>query len=212
MKLNFDYFFYRFVTKPLVIISLMIYYLLNHKERLVKRKIFMTLALLSFLFGDIFLLLYENFVFYIIGIVFFVAGKFLYALRFSNQQDFKLYLLVPFLLITFLYMVFLMDLVYDKLGNFFIPVMIYLFACLIILLFAFLRKNEVKLMSYILVLIGILFFAASDTIVVLQQFYNPNILYHKITTMLFYGLAQYFIVLGVVREFNDTIFAWRITA
>ncbi len=143
---------------------------------------------------------------------FFVLGKLFYALRFSNQKDFKLYMLLPFLVISFGYMVFIMDLIYDKLGDFFIPVMVYLFACLIVALFAFLRKGEVNIKSYILVIIGIGFTILSDTISVLQEFYQSDIAYHKITIMLFYGISQYFIVLGVVREYNDAVFTKKVSA
>ena len=206
VKSSFEGISYRFFTKTLVMTSLIIYYFLNQKEVIKKRLIFMNLALFSFLLGDIFLLLYQNYMLYIIGMGFFVLGKLFYALRFSNQKDFKLSSLLPFIILCFGFMLVLMNLIYDNLGNFFIPVMVYLFSCLIVTMFSFLRKDEVNFSSYILVLMGIAFTIISDTIAVLQEFYMPDMAYHKVTIMFFYGLSQYFIVIGIVRENNTLIF------
>lgn len=206
VKTNIEEIYYRFITKTLVMTSLIIYYFINQKEVMKKRFTYMSLALFSFFIGDVFLLLYENSTLYIIGMLFFVLGKLFYAFRFSNQKDFKLSSLLPFIIPCFIFLVVLMNLIYDNLGNFFIPVMIYLFTCLIVTMFSFLRKDEVNFNSYILVLVGIAFSILSDTITVLQGFYMPDMAYHKVTIMLFYGLSQYFIVIGVVRENNTLIF------
>lgn len=207
-----DVHYYRFITKTPIMVSLIAYYLINQKEKMNKRLIFMSLALIFFLLGDFFLLMYKNFILYIIGMSFFVLGKLFYALRFSNQKDFKLYMLFPFLMLSFAFMVFLMNLIYDRLGDFFVPVMVYLFACLMVALFAFLRKGEVNFSSYVLVVLGIVFTIFSDTISVLQEFYRSDIAYHKITIMLFYGISQYFIVIGIVREYNDDVFVRKVNA
>lgn len=200
VKLNFNEVPYRIITKPLVMLTLILYYYFANKEPSVKKNRLVIIGLFLFLFGDIALIFYEHQTIYILGLVFFILGKVFYILRFSNQSDFKLVSLLPFFIICFIYMATIMFLVIDNLGNFFIPTLIYLFACLITILFAFLRKNEVNRISYILVLIGVFFTVICDSISLLQSFYSPDFPYHEILIMLFYGISQYFIVLGLIKE------------
>lgn len=200
VKLNFEAFPYRFVSKALVMSSLIVFYLINQNEPIKKRFQFMSLALSCFLLGDFFLILYENTTLYIIGMLCFILGKLFYVFRFSNQKDFNMIRLIPFLALCFIYMFVLMKLVYSNLSVFFIPVMIYIFSSLLVALFAFLRKVAVSYKSYVLVIIGVFFAVLSDSIGVLQSFYNENLAYHEITIMLFYGLSQYFIVVGIIEE------------
>ena len=103
-------------------------------------------------------------------------------------------------MICFVYMVGLMHFVMGNLGSFLIPILIYIFVSLMVVLFAFLRKNEVDVKSYVLVLAGVVVAIISDSITVLQSFYNPNFPYHKILIMLIYGISQYLIVIGIVEE------------
>lgn len=200
VKLYFEVFPYRFVSKAQVISSLLVFYLINQHELTKKRFLFMSLALSCFFLGDFFLILYKNTALYIIGMLCFIFGKLFYVFRFSNQKDFNMIRLFPFLALCFIYMFILMKLVYSNLSVFFIPVLIYLFSSLLVALFAFLRKDAVSYKSYVLVIIGIFFAVLSDSIGVLQSFYNENLAYHEITIMLFYGLSQYFIVVGIVEE------------
>jgi hypothetical protein len=92
---------------------------------------------------------------------------------------------------------------YDYLNEFFIPVIVYLFAILLVAQFAFLRKGVVNNASYKLVMLGIVFSIISDTIAILESFYDSDIAYNKITLMLFYGLSQYFIVIGILKETEE---------
>ncbi len=200
VKLNFNGMPYRLITKPLVMLLLIGYYYLAKRESSIKKNRLVIIALFLFLFGDIAFIFYEYQVIYILGLVLFILGKIFYILRFSNQSDFKLASLLPFFTVCFVYMLVIMFLVIDNLGNFFIPTLIYLFACLITILFAFLRKNEVNRESYVFVLIGVFFMVICDSISLLQSFYNPDLPYHEILIMLFYGISQYFIVLGIVNE------------
>ncbi len=200
VKLFLETFPYRYVSKPLIMISLIGFYVTNQKEDTKGGYNLMVIALFCFLIGDIFLIAYEINAFYIIGVVLFIVGKLFYVFRFSNQKDFKLLRLIPFFMICFVYMVGLMHFVMGNLGSFLIPILIYIFVSLMVVLFAFLRKNEVDVKSYVLVLTGVVVAIISDSITVLQSFYNPNFPYHKILIMLIYGISQYLIVIGIVEE------------
>ncbi|RAJ16898.1 lysoplasmalogenase [Olleya aquimaris] len=189
----------RYVTKSLVIIILFLIFNYNKKEKDSSNKYFV-LGLLSFWIGDIFLLMYETPLFFKLGIVFFIIGKLMYTKRFSHQNDFNIGRLLPFFVVLFTYMVIVTLYVYDNLGDFFLPTLAYLFSAMLMALFAYLRKDSVNKMSFYLVLVAMFFKVVSDTIGVLHSFYNPDIAYHKITIMLFYGLFQYFVVLGLIKE------------
>lgn len=168
-------------------------------------------ALGCFIIGDLFLIKMESKPLFILGVFFFAIAKVLYSVRFSNQSDFKIYQLLPFLLFCFAYMCSVMLLVYDNLGDYFLPTLVYLFIVMIVAQFAYLRRYEVNKTSYWLVLIGIMFSMFSDSITLLKEFYNHNIAYHQITIMLFYGLSQYFIVVGIIKEKKQVIITTRIS-
>ena len=90
--------------------------------------------------------------------------------------------------------------VYDNLGDFFIPVLIYLFASMILALFTYLRKDVVNNISFLIVLLGVISSVFSDSITVLQSFYDQDFGYHQYTIMFFYGLFQYLVVIGITKE------------
>lgn len=200
VKLNTDDIAFRFFSKGIVMLSLIVFYIANQKEKTRKRYFLMLSAMICFLAGDFFLIVYYVKAFFIIGLILFVLGKILYALRFSNKQDFNLLRLMPFLLGCFVYMIILMKLIINNLGDFFFPTLIYLFASMIVAQFAFLRKGEVNYKSYFLVIVGILFGIVCDSLGVLQSFYYADIPFHKIMIMLFYGVSQFFIVTGILIE------------
>ena len=200
VKLNFESIPYRLISKPLVILSLFSFFLINNKTEL--KKDYIIIALLSFFIGDFFLIFDYINTLYITGIIFFIVGKLCYAKRFSNQQDFKIIRLLPFLIMCFAYMIFIMMLVLDNLGIFFLPSLVYLYSCLLVLLFAYLRKGVVNKKSYILVLIGVTITILCDSITLIQSFYYKDFPFYKIAIMLFYGISQYFIITGLVEEGN----------
>lgn len=200
VKLYVEQFPYRYFSKPMIMGSLIVYYGLNNTETSKWRKRYFYIALSSFLLGDILFITYEITVLYIISILLFIVGKLFYTFRFSNQRDFSLVTLFPLFIGCFIYMIGIMMLVIDNLKAFFLPTLIYLFASLIVILFAFLRKDEVIYKSYILVFIGVVIAIISDSITLIQSFYNPYFPYHKTLIMLFYGASQFLIVYGIVEE------------
>lgn len=191
---------YRFISKTSLIFSLVLFFIVNEKKENLTKVSLVVLALLSFIIGDGFLINAQSSLMFIIGCVFFALGKILYAIRFSNKQDFNIFKLIPFLLFCFVYMCSLMMFIYNNLGNYFIFLLMYLFIVMILAQFAYLRKSEVNKISYWLVLIGVIFYMFSDSLTILMKFYDSNIGYNRITIMLFYALSQYFIVIGIVKE------------
>lgn len=200
VKINLEAVPYRYISKTLVILLLLVFFMKNHGDSTLKHFRFMVIALCCFMIGDWLLIEPDDTVLFASGMMFFILGKLFYAFRFSNQRDFELGRLLPFLLVCFIYILGLMNLIYDNLNDLFFPVLIYFFASIIVLQLAFLRKNDVNRLSYYLVFIGMIVSMLSDSITALKTFYMPNFAYEKITIMLFYGISQYLIVLGITKE------------
>ena len=204
VKFNLEKIPFRFFTKPLIIVFLLLFYWVNNKGGFTKKHFFMIIALFFFLMGDMFLLFKDVATLFSLGMLSFVLGKLFYAFRFSNQNDFKLTRLFPILSFCFIYIFIILSVIYDNLGSYFFPVLIYLFIAMLVLQFAYLRKSEVNYKSYLIVGIGILFSILSDSIAVLSRFYYNGFFYEKITVILFYGISQYLIVVGIIAEKPNT--------
>lgn len=189
----------RFLTKSLIICILFYYFILNRKQKH-RNDIYFYIGLLFFWIGDLVLLLYENPILYIAGMSLFIIGKLFYTIRFSHQKDFEMSSLMPFFVIIFIYIVVIVLFVYDNLKDFFIPTIIYIFASMLMGLFAFLRKDSVNKKSFYLIMFAVVVGVCSDSTAVLQSFYDSELPYHQILVMLFYALFQYLIILGLVEE------------
>lgn len=190
---------FRFFTKLLLVPILGLYFFNFRNKKNDFNKYFIA-GLVFFWLGDLFLLFYENTNSFLTGLLFFTIGKFFYSKKFSHQKDFKMARLLPFLALTFIYIITIALCVVDYLGDFLVPTLFYLFAAMLVAMFAFLRQYSVNKTSFYLVMLGILFSVVSDTISVLELFYSPGIPYSKILIMLFYGLFQYFVVFGLTKE------------
>ncbi|QCE42220.1 lysoplasmalogenase [Psychroserpens sp. NJDZ02] len=191
--------YFRYFSKSLIIIMVFLYFSSNNHQKQTKDK-FYILGLLFFWIGDILLLLYETPILYILGMLSFSIGKLLYSKRFSHQNDFKMSSLLPFFIVVFAYTVIIILYIYDNLGRFFMPSIIYLFTAMLLGLFVILRKDAVNKKSFYLIMIAFLCSIISDTAGGLESFYNPGLPFHEIIVMLFYGLFQYFVVVGLTSE------------
>ncbi|WP_397363133.1 lysoplasmalogenase family protein [Olleya sp. R77988] len=196
----------RYISKTLLSLSLLAYYLINTKQKDKHKKRLVVVALCCFILGDVFFITGNNgnVLHFIFASSLFIAAKVCYSLRFLNNEDFKITKLIPFLLFCFLYMSIIMTIVYNNLGSFFIPLLLYLFVVMLLMQFAYLRKSEVNNKSFWLVIIGVVFSMVADNIDILKMFYDPSIAYNKITVMFFHGLSQYLIIMGVLEESNKT--------
>jgi uncharacterized membrane protein YhhN len=180
----------RMVVKPLIVTSLLVYYVRSMEAD--QRKIILA-ALLFGLVGDIFLLFDNSEIFFNIGLVAFLIMHLMYAGFFKkyfqapvgNNKVLTIGVFIIGFLFNFLF--------YTKLGDMRIPVMVYSMA---ILTMAYYAINQVlsPMIRY-----GALFFVASDFILAINKFISPSpILPYAV--MITYALAQYFIVMGVSEE------------
>lgn len=198
---------FRIVTKTSLLLSLILLALYHKSEQKKRNMFFLVSALMCFWVGDILMLFYENVSLYFLAIFFFILGKLFYVFRLSTKKDFSMNRLVPYVFFGVSLMFIVYYLIYNGLceTSFFL-VFLYFFAALKVFLFAILRKYAVVASSYNLVLLGVFFSFFSDTITALSSFSEINIPFSESAIMIFYGLSQFFIVIGVLEDKNICVF------
>jgi len=142
----------------------------------------------------------QNPMFFMFGLVAFLMAHVMYIIvylkyRNKSRQPF------PFIMFLVIYATGLFYLLKDGLGDMLLPVVVYMIVILTMATTAFLRKGCVPLQNYNLVFLGAILFLVSDSLLSLNMFYKP-IPYANILIMLTYGFAQFFIVLGILKQSN----------
>ena len=188
-----------YVCKPAILLSLLIFFW-SHSRILNKSSRFlMASALLFSLLGDI-LLMFVNLGshYFLFGLIAFLIAHIMYSIAFAKGRN-KSMNPVGFIAILMLYGGGLFYLLNSRLHNMLLPVMLYMLIILTMTIFAYLRQGRTVKLSYQFVLLGAFLFLVSDSILALNKFYKP-LAYSHITIMLTYALAQYFIVVGMLKS------------
>lgn len=199
LKMDASLITYRYLSKPFVLLSLIIFYYINVKNenKRVERNVLW--ALFFFLLGDIMLLNYSNAYFLLLSILFFAIGKVFFCLKFKNKEDFEFSRLFPFSIITYIFITVIISIIYKNLQAFLVPGLITLFMSLLMLNLAYLRKGRFSNSSYLYVLIGCALFVFSEGVNAVSTF-NGNLPFPTFLVMFFYGTAIYLIVFGIIKE------------
>lgn len=187
-----------YIAKPAIVISL-IFLFLKTSESLTKAiKKITVLALVFSVLGDVLLLFVDiSPHFFTLGLVAFLTAHIMYILLFLKHRN-KQKSPFGFIALLLIYAASLFYFLNGNLGDLFIPVIIYIVVILSMATTAYLRKDKVNILSYGLVFFGALFFLISDSILALNKFYEP-IPYSNISIMVTYALAQYLIVIGILK-------------
>ena len=181
-------------AKPMLMITLFWYYYSNTKQL---NKYFVLGLFFSFL-GDL-LLLGTGEVYFIFGLLFFLIAHVFYiimVLSFIQTRKFKDFIMagVPFLLLFLV----LMNILFAGLGAMKIPVIIYAMTISFFGVVSLVLYLETKTKISLLLLVGVLIFISSDTILSLNLFYKTQSFY-PILIMMSYVLAQYLICRFVLK-------------
>ena len=181
-------------AKPMLMITLFWYYYSNTKQL---NKYFVLGLFFSFL-GDL-LLLGTGEVYFIFGLLFFLIAHVFYiimVLRLIPARKPKNFIMasVPFLLLFFI----LMNILFAGLGSMKIPVIIYAMTISFFGIVSLLLYLETKTKISLILLVGVLIFISSDTILALNLFYKTQSFY-PLLIMMSYVLAQYLICRFVLK-------------
>lgn len=188
-----------YFTKPSLLIALLIYFVSQSKS-LSRKARMLTLAALGFsLMGDILLMFVDRAAHYFMfGLVAFLMAHVFYCILFLGRRN-PIINPTGLIAILILYAIGLFYLLLDGLGDLLIPVIIYMIIILLMVITAFLRHKKVTSDSFILIFLGAILFVISDSILALNKFYSP-LRFSNISIMLTYGMAQYFIVIGLLKQ------------
>lgn len=196
-----------YVTKPLLMPILILLFLANASKVLNKEKLFLTLALVFSLAGDVFLMfqLDELFVF---GLASFLIGHLAYVLSFNGRikeaalpLGTKLVLAIPFVGFVIGFLIFLFPYITanPETAPLFGPVAVYASVISLMGYTALLRKNAVSGTGFLYVFAGALLFIFSDSCIALNKFV-AEFDAARFLIMATYGTAQYIITVGTLQS------------
>ncbi len=188
----------KFISKPLIMLSLLLYYSKSVKK---KSKLFIGAVLFSFL-GDV-LLLYNVELFFMLGLVSFLIAHILFIsmvigmLKKSSVTQ-KITAIVPFLG-TYIGLLFLLK---DSLGEMLIPVVIYGLVISVFGMVSLLNHLVVKSKASQYLIYGAIFFVVSDSLLAINKFYEPQE-YYPVIVIITYIIAQYLICNSVIENSKE---------
>jgi uncharacterized membrane protein YhhN len=189
------------IAKPLIMITLMTYYISSVSQR----NNFFMVALVFCWLGDVLLMFQGDEMFFIFGLVAFLSGHVLYVFSYKQMRNpesvsgllstQKFRFSFPVILAgTGLVVVLL-----PHLGELKIPVMIYALVLTIMVLQALFRFGFTSKRSFTLIFVGAIFFMISDSALAINKFMHPLPM-ASLLIMLTYMSAQFLIVEGAIAH------------
>lgn len=191
------------VTKPLLVIILITYFLLQTRIWNDVLKKWVLAALFFSWLGDVLLLFQEKAdIYFLLGLSSFLAAHIFYIIFFHNIR-LREYIKSSWLLlvIVVVYYAVLITLLSPYLGTMKLPVRIYgIFISFMFLLAMHMLFIKNKIAGR-LMMTGALFFILSDSILAINKFYHA-VEMAGILIMLTYGAAQFLIIEGAIKYFR----------
>jgi len=197
-------------SKPAILGLLIVYFVVNLLKSK-QRNSFGYLILVGLIFslgGDVFLIFQgEASIYFILGLGSFLIAHVVYIAAFT-----KTYLVnheIKFLqkygwamLLVVAYGWFFFNAIKDFLGSMIGPVLVYTMVISLMLLIALNRFRKVSTASFLWIAAGAFFFVASDSLLAWNKFVR-ELDHSHLLIMLTYGLAQYGITRGALRQLRD---------
>ena len=194
-------------TKPLLMITLGLFYLLARKEKFNLLSKLMVVALVFSWCGDVLLMLQGKFEsIFIFGLAAFLIAHIFYIFSYTQAKHQEPGELNPsFVRTRIIFLIFigaaLIYMLYPNLGEMLIPVMLYTIVIISMGISAVLRRGWTTDKSFIMVYSGALLFIMSDAMIGINKFMNP-IIQARLLIMATYIAAQFLIVKGILIHEN----------
>ncbi len=192
------------IFKPLIVIWLLAYFILQLRSVASHLKKWIILALIFSWLGDVLLLLQDdNSIFFLLGLSAFLVAHIFYIfffhfMRLKENVKSRWWLM----LIVVIYYVLLISLLSPYLGDMKLPVRIYAvvisFMFMLALHMLFIKNKEAGLW----LMTGALLFVLSDSVLAINKFYQ-SFEAAGVVVMTTYGLAQLFITEGAIRYISS---------
>lgn len=194
-----------FISKPLLMVTLLTYYVTARKSQATSLTWFVVAALVCSWAGDI-LLMYqarmENL--FLFGLGAFLVAQVLYILSYRQaiEKDVQVSMskFVAFRLVFLIaYGGGLLFILHERLGDLLIPVAAYTAVLIAMGISAMIRKGKTSDSSFILVYSGALLFIMSDSMIAINRFSHP-LVQSGLLIMATYIAAQFLIVKGLLAH------------
>ena len=192
-----------YITKPLLMPLLALYYTVASIE-MNEFNWLIVAALLAGCAGDVFLMLKGNDNYFLLGMVSFLLGHIFYIISFIFSMGTNILLILiagPLLFIPVLVILyFTFPKFKDKMGDYKIPVYVYMAVILIMHVFAILRGTHYPLLCscFYSTYIGSILFILSDSLIAVDKFGEKEIPRIRGRIMETYIFAQLFIITGIL--------------
>lgn len=200
LSLVFDSSYLHWITKPLIMITLGVYYIAASRSRSAS----VLLAIFFSLAGDVFLMFDGSFSqAFIAGLSAFLLAHIFYILAYRQHRDeseenaLKGIQKIRFSFPIILAGTGLIVILYPSLGSLKIPVVIYALVLIIMVVNAVFRYGRTSINSFWLVFGGSASFMLSDALLAINKFFKP-LPAAGFWVMAFYMLAQCCIIMGIV--------------
>ena len=183
-----------FLTKPLIMISIMVFYFLQTQNQRNFQDILMLIAFFFSMLGDTFLM-FQGEKYFMFGLGSFLITHLFYIFVFrSNGLKTSMLARISFLLFSGIMLSVLKNYINNSL---LIPIVIYMIIISVMAISASERKSNAE--SYQLVLIGAILFLLSDSLIAIDKFVL-SVPFQTLFIMGTYILAQYFIAVGFLKR------------
>jgi uncharacterized membrane protein YhhN len=199
---------FEYISKPLIVLSLIIFLLSSTSGNKLPFKKWIFIALVFSWFGDVLLMFVDQKPnFFLFGLIAFLISHVFYIVAFTKTVhkplDIELFRRYPWmLLIPYGYAFYVYSELKSHLNEMSIPVLIYIFIISTMFAVAMSRYGKVALSSFTWIIMGAVFFVASDSILAINKFHH-QIIYAPYLIMITYMLAQYFIVRGAALQIEE---------
>ncbi len=182
------------IFKPLLMTTLVVVYLVS-----VKKPDFWLISALFFSFwGDVFLLDKANY--FVFGLASFLLAHVMYIKMttqfLTNKAVSKIVLAAISFVLLFTGLLFL---IFDNLGEMLVPVIVYGITIATFGASTLLNYQQEKSTANTWLLLGALLFIASDSLIALNNFYQPKHLF-DVSIIILYVVSQYLIVKAMVAK------------
>jgi uncharacterized membrane protein YhhN len=185
---------YRMVSKPMIVASLLGFYISTDKP---PSNLF-TLALIAALFGDIFLM-FPHDVFFMMGLGSFLIMQVIYSVIFLRFQQAANSLQKAGIFMVFLFSCIFLYTAWPFLADMKLPVSLYTLCISGMVITALLGKTDSA--GYTFVTMGAILFMISDSLLAWNKFVSPFSLADPVIMLSYMG-AQFLIVSGVILNTN----------
>jgi uncharacterized membrane protein YhhN len=193
------------ICKPLILFSLVIYYLTSIDRE--HRSMAAIVAMIMSLAGDVFLMLQKEYPqFFVFGLASFLIAHVFYIFAYRQHRSEshhpdelqgvqRIRLAFPIILAGS----GLVFVLYPTLGDLKIPVLLYAIVLVVMVLTALFRFGRTETKSFWMVFIGAVLFMISDSTLAINKFLMP-VAHAELIVMSTYILAQYLIVEGLLNH------------